>query len=78
MNTVKNPIIINDEEFGLINRNDPRIKNREAAKRQQALISNADKITRGKHNGSKKRKTLIFLSHRLNNQVKAFMSGYNG
>ena len=57
---------------------DPRISNEQAAKRQKALISNANKITKGKHNGSKKKKTLIFLSHRLNNQVKSFMSGYNG
>lgn len=78
MKTVKNPIIIKDEEFGWINRNDPRIKARNAAKRHQALILNADKITRGKHNGSKKKKTLVFLSHRLNNQVVSFMSGYNG
>ena len=57
---------------------DPRISNEQAAKRQKALISNANKITKGKHNGSKKKKTLIFLSHRLNNQVKSFMSDYNG
>ena len=57
---------------------DPRISNEQAAKRQKALISNANKITNRKHNGSKKKKTLIFLSHRLNNQVKSFMSGYNG
>ena len=57
---------------------DPRTSNEQAAKRQQALISNANKITTGKHNGSKKKKTLLFLSHRLNNRVKAFMSGYNG
>lgn len=57
---------------------DPRISNEQAAKRQKALISNANKITNSKHNGSKKKNTLIFLSHRLNNQVKSFMSGYNG
>lgn len=57
---------------------DPRISNEQAAKKQQALISNANKITNSKHNGSKKKNTLIFLSHRLNNQVKSFMSGYNG
>ena len=57
---------------------DPRISNEQAAKRQKALILNANKITKGKHNGSKKKNTLIFLSHRLNNQVKSFMSGYNG
>ena len=57
---------------------DPRISNEQAAKRQKALISNANKITNSKHNGSKKKKTLIFLSHRLNNQVKSFMRGYNG
>ena len=57
---------------------DPRISNEQAAKRQKALILNANKITKSKHNGSKKKKTLIFLSHRLNNQVKSFMSGYNG
>lgn len=69
---------IETKEFGLINIDDPRYKNNQAAKRQQALISNANKITRGKHNGSKKRKTLIFLSRRLNNQVNSFMSGYHG
>ncbi len=57
---------------------DPRISNEQAAKRQKALILNANKITNSKHNGSKKKSTLIFLSHRLNNQVKSFMSGYNG
>ena len=57
---------------------DPRISNEQAAKRQKALILNANKVTNGKHNGSKKKNTLIFLSHRLNNQVKSFMSGYNG
>ena len=57
---------------------DPRISNEQAAKRQKALILNANKITNSKHNGSKKKNTLIFLSHRLNNQVKSFMSGYNG
>ena len=57
---------------------DPRISNEQAAKRQKALISNANKITNGKHNGSKKKNTLICLSHRLNNQVKSFMSRYNG
>ena len=57
---------------------DPRISNEQAAKKQKALISNANKITNSKHNGSKKKNTLIFLSHRLNNQVKSFMSGYNG
>ena len=57
---------------------DPRISNEQAAKRQKALILNANKITNSKHNGSKNKNTLIFLSHRLNNQVKSFMSGYNG
>ena len=57
---------------------DPRISNEQAAKRQKALILNANKITKSKHNGSKKKKTLIFLSHRLNNQVKSFMRGHNG
>lgn len=69
---------IETEEFGLINVNDPRYRNIRAAKRQQSLIDNAKIITRGKHTGSKKRKTLIFLSHRLNNQVNSFMSGYHG
>lgn len=57
---------------------DPRISNEQAAKRQKALILNANKITNSKHNSSKKKNTLIFLSHRLNNRVKSFMSGYNG
>lgn len=52
---------VETEEFGLININDPRYKNLQAARRQQALISYANKITRGKHNGSKKLKTLLSL-----------------
>ena len=40
---------------------DPRISNEQAAKRQKALISNANKITNSKHNGSKKKKTLCSI-----------------
>ena len=40
---------------------DPRISNEQAAKRQKALISNANKITNGKHNGSKRRQLVCGL-----------------
>lgn len=57
---------------------DPRVANEVAAKQQAGLLRSANMVTSGKHNGSKKKKTLKFLSHRLNNQVHSFMSGYNG
>ena len=57
---------------------DPRITAERAARQQQGLIDHAKKITLSKYQGSKKKKTLKFLSHRLNKQVVGFMSGYNG
>lgn len=55
---------------------DPRIANKVAARQQAGLLRSASIITTGKHNGSKKKSTLVYLSHSVNNRVANFLTKY--
>lgn len=51
---------------------DPRVSAAIAAERQRQLIIQANMQTSGKHNGSKRKKTLLHHAHNLNNKTTRF------